>query len=307
MSVKLVVAVTDGEWFRYLRTRPDLAEVNFWAPSATNFRALSAGELFLFKLHAPQNWIVGGGVFVHASTMPCSLAWETFGEANGAATLPEMRARIRRYRRAATDSREEFQVGCRILTQPFFLNESDWLPVPASWSMNIVTFKTFTTDMADGRQLWDALIDRVMDVPRPGLSAGPQARFGDPVPVRPRLGQGAFRVLVTDHYSRRCAITRERTLPALEAAHILPYGQGGEHEIKNGILMRRDIHGLFDLGYVTVTPGLVFEVSRRIKEEFENGRDYYRMHGTPVTAPLRSELRPDGQLLRWHNENKYRG
>jgi putative restriction endonuclease len=170
-----------------------------------------------------------------------------------------------------------------------------------------VTFKTFTTDMEDGRNLWDALIDRAMDVPNSGLSAGPQARFGSPVPVRPRLGQGAFRVLVTDHYERRCAITRERTLPALEAAHILPYAQGGEHEVTNGILLRRDIHGLFDLGYVTVTPDLVFEVSRRIKEEYENGRDYYRMHGTPVTAPLRSELQPDRRLLRWHNENKYRG
>lgn len=307
MSVKLVVAVTDAEWFRYLRTRSDLAEINFWAPSGTTFRALSPGELFLFKLHAPLNFIVGGGVFAHASTMPCSLAWEAFGAANGAASLAEMRERIQRYRKVESNSREDFQIGCRILTQPFFLDENDWLPVPASWSMNIVTFKTFTTDMPDGRQLWDTLIDRAMDVPQPGLSAGPQARFGDPVPVRPRLGQGAFRVLVTDHYGRRCAITRERTLPALEAAHILPYGQGGEHEIKNGILMRRDIHGLFDLGYVTITPSLVFEVSRRIKEEFENGRDYYRMHGTSVTAPLRSELQPDGQLLHWHNENKYRG
>ena len=99
MSVRLVVAVTDGEWFRFLRNRSDLAEVNFWSPSGTNFRALSPGELFLFKLHAPLNFIVGGGVFAHASIMPCSLAWEAFGEANGAATLMEVRARIRKYRR----------------------------------------------------------------------------------------------------------------------------------------------------------------------------------------------------------------
>ena len=92
MSVKLVVAVTDADWFRYLRVRSDLAEVNFWAPSGTNFRALSPGELFLFKLHAPLNFIVGGGVFAHASTMPCSLAWEAFGEANGATTLAELAA-----------------------------------------------------------------------------------------------------------------------------------------------------------------------------------------------------------------------
>ena len=81
-----------------------------------------------------------------------------------------------------------------------------------------------------------------------------QARFGEPHLIRPRLGQGAFRVLVTDIYERRCAVTQERTLPALEAAHIRPYGDGGAHEAENGLLLRRDIHSLFDAGYVTVTP-----------------------------------------------------
>jgi putative restriction endonuclease len=100
MPIKLVVAVTDRDWFDHLRQRPELPEVNFWAPSGANFRALEPGELFLFKLHAPTNRIVGGGTFAHASNLPCSLAWEAFGQANGAATLPAMRARIARYRRA---------------------------------------------------------------------------------------------------------------------------------------------------------------------------------------------------------------
>ena len=94
-------------------------------------------------------------------------------------------------------------------------------------------------------------------------------RYGAPALVRPRLGQGAFRVLVTDTYHRRCAVTGERVLPALEAAHIRPYGEGGVDEVTNGLLLRRDIHGLFDRGYVTVTPAGLFEVSRRIREEFE--------------------------------------
>jgi putative restriction endonuclease len=85
--------------------------------------------------------------------MPCSLAWEAFGEANGAATLAEMRARIRKYRKVDPASRDDFQIGCRILTQPFFLHEAEWLPIPTSWSANIVTFKTFTTDEADGREV----------------------------------------------------------------------------------------------------------------------------------------------------------
>ncbi|WP_293682086.1 hypothetical protein [uncultured Phenylobacterium sp.] len=125
MGVNLVVAVTDGDWFDTLRHRPDLAEVNFWAPSAANFRALQPGELFLFKLHAPRNVIVGGGVFAYANALPCSLAWQAFGEANGARSAQEMRVRIARYRRADPGDRSDFEVGCRILTQPFFLEEAD--------------------------------------------------------------------------------------------------------------------------------------------------------------------------------------
>lgn len=87
MPIRLVVALTDPEWFEHLRRKPDLPEVNFWAPSGRSFRALTAGEVFLFRLHAPHSVIVGGGVFVHADTLPCSLAWEAFGEANGADTL----------------------------------------------------------------------------------------------------------------------------------------------------------------------------------------------------------------------------
>lgn len=96
--VKIFVAVTDRNWFVYLAAvQPD--EVNFWAPSGkVNFRALQPGELFLFKLHAPDNFIVGGGVFSHASNVPLSLAWEAFGPQNGVQSLEETRARIGRYR-----------------------------------------------------------------------------------------------------------------------------------------------------------------------------------------------------------------
>ena len=134
-----------------------------------------------------------------------------------------------------------------------------------------------------------------------------KTRFGEPQLIRPRLGQGAFRVLVTDIYNRRCAITQERTLPALEAAHIRPYSDGGEHDARNGLLLRRDIHSLFDAGYVIVTPNLQFEVSRRIKEEFENGRHYYELHGKPIRPPDDALRRPDAEALRWHNEHAFRG
>jgi putative restriction endonuclease len=306
MGINLVVAVTDGDWFDMLRQRPNLTEVNFWAPSAASFRALQPGELFLFKLHAPRNVIVGGDVFAYANTLPWSLAWEAFREANGARSALEMRARIARYRRSDPADRTDFEIGCRILTQPFFFDEPDWLPVPESWARNILSFKTYNTGDADGLALWEAVNDRLQRPAFTGMSEAP-ARFGEPQLVRPRLGQGGFRILVTDTYNRRCAITGERTLPALEAAHIRPYGEGGEHDARNGLLLRRDIHSLFDAGYVTVTPDARFEVSRRIREEFENGRHYYELHGRTVFAPVDLRRRPDPGALRWHNENAFRG
>jgi putative restriction endonuclease len=135
----------------------------------------------------------------------------------------------------------------------------------------------------------------------------PQARYGEPVLVRPRLGQGSFRILVTDNYGRRCAITRERTLPALDAAHIRPFADGGSHQVSNGILFRRDIHSLFDLGYMTVSPDLRLEVSKKIREEYENGRDYYAYHGKEIAVPDDPTRRPDGLALVWHNENRFKG
>jgi putative restriction endonuclease len=305
MGINLAVAVTDDDWFEILRLQSNLTELNFWAPSAANFRALQPGELFLFKLHAPRNVIVGGGIFAYANTLPCSMAWNAFGEANGARSAHEMRARIAKYRRSGPGDRSDFAIGCRILTQPFFFGKADWLPPPTSWSPNIVSFKTYDTGDAEGLALWEAIIDRLARSAAPILSD--RVRFGEPQLIKPRLGQGAFRVLVTDIYGRRCAVTQERTLPALEAAHIRPYSDGGTHEAPNGILLRRDIHSLFDAGYVTITPSLNFEVSRRIKDEFDNGKHYYALHGQRIIVPESATQRPDSSTLTWHNENCFKG
>jgi putative restriction endonuclease len=155
MAVNLVVAITDYDWFQALRTREDWSEVNFWSPGGANFRALQPGELFLFRRHTTYHLFVGGGVFAHAMTFPCSLAWETFGPDNGASDLAQMRARIQRYRDTGPDDRSDFPIGCRILTQAFFKQEEEWLPVPKSWPIHTQTFKRYSTDIEDGQRLWD--------------------------------------------------------------------------------------------------------------------------------------------------------
>lgn len=134
------------------------------------------------------------------------------------------------------------------------------------------------------------------------------AKYGALFLSQARLGQGAFRVLVTEAYRRKCAITGESTLPVLEAAHIKPFSEGGFNNAFNGLLLRSDFHKLFDLGLVTVTPELNIEVSQRIREEWFNGKSYYALHGQKIAVtPDQAMDCPRHDLLRWHNEHVYVG
>jgi hypothetical protein len=63
-------------------------------------------------------------------------------------------------------------------------------------------------------------------------------------------------------------------MPALEAAHIRPFSDGGAHELPHGLPLRRDLHRLFDLGYVSAKPTGQFLVSPRLRKEFANGHTY---------------------------------
>lgn len=114
--------------------------------------------------------------------------------------------------------------------------------------------------------------------------------------------------MITDAYSRKCSISGEKTLPVLEAAHIKPYEKSGPHFISNGLLLRSDIHKLFDKGYLTITNNLKIEVSNKIKEEYENGREYYKFHGQNLSfIPKREIDKPGKEFIEWHNKYIYKG
>jgi putative restriction endonuclease len=226
-----------------------------------------------------------------------------------------MRRRIERYRRRGPAPAEDYSIGCVLLTQPFFLRESDWVPVPPDWAPNIVQGKRYDLDREPGASLLRRL-EHALSRDRSGSGASILVadrssevgdRYGTPNLVAPRLGQGAFRVVVTDAYERRCAITGEKVLPVLDAAHIRPFAEQGPHRVQNGILLRSDLHTLFDRGYLTVTPELQLEVSWRLREDFENGRNYHALRGRGLRAPQTPASRPAREFLVWHNENVYRG
>lgn len=305
------VAVTDFGWYEFLARRR-APEINFWTPS--DRRRFSAPEFspFFFKLKAPHRAIAGFGYFAKWSSLPPWLAWECFGEGNGCATLVELEARLAgiRGRIRYVHRGRVANIGCILLVQPVFFARDEWVRQPSDWHDRTVSTAAYDLSVGEGRRVWEECIERVgtsIDTigQLPQVAAPAVPRYGTPQLVAPRLGQGTFRVSVTDAYERACAATGEHSLPALEAAHIRSYAEEGPHEVRNGILLRADLHRLFDKGYVTVTPKLQIEVSSRLRADYNNGRAYYPLHGTALRTPASDRDRPAPEFLTWHNDIVY--
>ena len=302
--MKFWVGIIDDDVFIQLsRLNPD--EINFWQPGPTPPRRMDPGTLFLFKLHAPNNFIVGGGYFVRFSVLPCFLAWQAFGEKNGVTSRQKLIQRISHHGHNLHTSGSE--IGCNIINEPFFFPEEDWIPIPENWNPNIRGL-TYDTNEQHGAELLEAVQAKIAR--RTGTNAAVEEQdveqYGKEYLSQVKLGQGAFRILVTDAYHRRCAVSNEKTLPALEVAHIRLCSKQGPHRTNNGLLLRADIHRLFNDGYVTLDPNLHFLVSKRVREQFENGREYYRFHGAKLqNLPDSPNDQPSREFIKWHNEESF--
>jgi putative restriction endonuclease len=315
--MKFYVGVTDYDWYRFLSEREN-EDINFWQPGgSSNFKVINTGAPFLFKLKAPYNSIAGVGFFSSHSILPLDVAWNIFENRNGLGSFNQFKQKIIKYRGSKNEFSANPNIGCIILTDPIFFDEKDWIGVPESWSKSIVQGKSYDTTTSDGRYLWDKvdkllekynLFERLDTKKGQLVFAEPDIEYSKRYLTKVRIGQGAFRVQLTDAYNRKCSVSGEKTLPVLEAAHIKPYSESGPNLISNGILLRSDMHKLFDAGYMTITKDYRVEVSRKIKEEFENGKEYYKFQGSELLIlPSNLSNRPDPNYIEWHNKNIYNG
>lgn len=113
-------------------------------------------------------------------------------------------------------------------------------------SMRPLRWDAFRTAMANAGLL--PMLDAVAtSVPR--ILGGHKERT-----VRVRIGQHQFRKTLVDKYGAVCAFTGEGPLPTLEAGHLYSYAKAAEHHSDGGWLLRRDVHRLFDLGFLAVNP-----------------------------------------------------
>jgi len=307
------VGVTDDEWYEFLRVRPKIseAEVNFWRPGGgREFRVLTVGEPFFFKTHSPHNRIVGGGFYSGFAALRVSEAWQFFGLANGADSLERMRARIAHYRRTPIASGDDPEIGCVFVRNVTFFPVNATYEPPPGFASSIVQGKSY--DMAEPQvsgyfaDLMQLVLGREIeiDLRQPWHDTGPV--FGDPRLAPYRLAQQAFKAVVLNTYHGHCAITGTKIRPVLQAAHIRPVTAGGENRIDNGLLLRSDVHTMFDRGYLAVDPAYRLRVSPRLRDEFGNGEQFYAQAGQLIALPDRKTDRPQRDFLEWHLDEVFK-
>lgn len=223
--MRVYVGVTDGSWAHYLRSRPQLTEANFWRPRERHaFRALSI---------------------------------------DGAQSHAALLAAIRGYRRERADQADP-RIGCVLLRDITFFDTPE--SVPSDFSPNIVQGKSYDAEDLPPRS---GLARSLFRLAHPGVytHVDPLAEPPSPITTQAmatrRLGQQAFQVLVLAAYGRRCAVTGDRIRPVLQAAHIRPVAVGGQHQVDNGLLLRSDVHTLFDRGYLGVDRKYRLQISHR--------------------------------------------
>lgn len=115
-----------------------------------------------------------------------------------------------------------------------------------------------------------------------------------------QITRGILKASVLEAYNYRCAISQEETREVLELAHILPYAQGGLENVANYIVLRADLHRLFDRGLITISPTYTVIVSPKV-----TSITYTQYDNIALRLPDDPELRPSVDAVVLHNRNLF--
>ncbi len=302
------IANTGFGWFAHFLHRaepPD--EVDFWQPSPPGFKAIPPGAPFFFRLGAPHKAIAGYGFFARYERVPAWLAWES-SAMNG--PIAEIAARIEAIRRRSGSTLltrpQDNEVGCTMISQPVFFARGDWVADHADWHPRIQGGKTIDVS------------------PVTASASSPSA-----LSARRGFGRRRSRSQTTSTASARrrsCSHASARapsaspspaptasappsgnhSLPALEAAHVRPYADGGAHALPNGLRCA-------PTSTASTTPATspsrrtTASASATTRRRFHNGREYERFAGRAITVPRTLPDQPNPELLDWHAVEVFQG
>lgn len=129
----------------------------------------------------------------------------------------------------------------------------------------------------------------------PPLDSDHDSRVRTLATIAQRQGQGAFRAKLLEAYGQSCAITGCQAVYVLEAAHILPYRGEPTHRVDNGLLLRSDLHTLFDQGHLWITDTHHVAIADSLRET-----EYEAFSGQALRLPTQLAHRPNPAHLAQH-------
>ena len=285
--------------------------------SRVPLKRLDPGAPVFLRLKKGRDAIAGYGF--HATHVVLSLrdAWATFELRNGDPDELRFLQRIGHYRRLdlvndRTAPRDP--LGCTILRDVRFWSESRWIPwgTSESWKSQAVRGGTERDPVRASRLMSEISFDHA-DLPE-DLDPDPfeiedvdERRFVLAQQVQ-REGQGTFQARLLRAYGGRCAVTGEHTEIVLDAAHIQPYLGPRSNHLQNGLLLTKELHALFDAGYLSVTPDHEVRISPRLYREWGNGHRYRPIDGTRLQVlPMAVAEKPSVEALDWHIRKRFLG
>lgn len=248
------IAVTDRDWYEYQKRNGFINRINFWTPKVWKV-AITPGTNVVFKLKKTNNMFgdeIGGyGRFVEYKTQSLDQSWKEFGRRNGCDTKEEYVAKLTKGKGNA------FTVcGCMVLDDVVFFDEFKRLSdYGLSFALNIVTYKNEYSTFPDFGQ------QKVVSSQSSFSLVIPTKKGKKMQSITERVGQGQFHSDVSTAYNHRCCITGESTPELLQAAHIQDYINKESNHIQNGLLLRIDIHKLFDSGLLYIDQNYHVHVS----------------------------------------------
>lgn len=286
------ISPTDIDWFNFQRTTGHNSEINFWTPTPWNVSKLSSGDRLYFMLKAPIRKIGGYGQFLEYQNMTVNAAWNTFGFKNGCGSKQELITRLDKYKsNRSTDDRSvlDSEIGCIVLTNAEFFEDSTLLDLDnyeIDFSRYIVKIKYF--DESDP-------LTRVTEstVSEFELVSTTTEKLRNSRTVTERKGQGNFKAKLTSTYSNKCCVTGETTPELIEAAHIQPYIDEKSNHVKNGLLLRIDIHKLFDNGLMYIDEDFKIHISPQVKSDY-----YQNLDGSQIELPKNENFFPSKEALK---------
>ncbi|MBR5678891.1 MAG: HNH endonuclease [Paludibacteraceae bacterium] len=267
--MSFIIAPTDLEWFDFQRQNNFNENINFWTPTDWHFKSIRLGDRVAFKMKGAGAARIGGyGTFLEYKFQSVDDAWREFGRRNGFNDKDALIRGVGLHNTFSPDS----GIGCLVLGDVVFFDT----PVLLSdygfdFSTNIVKYKKYDSVFPFENRSHKATEFILVE------KGAKKKRVQN---VTQREGQAQFHTDVSRAYGHKCCISGEGTPELLQAAHIQDYINQASHDIQNGLLLRIDLHTLFDNGLLAIDTDYMVHVSPLVESE-----EYRKYDGKRIALP----------------------